>query len=833
MYVKHTPNSHVNASGKSGSTRSAHVRRFYRGRPPRHLIPASIHATPNHIHDEPASLLFDQLAAEHCPVARVSLARFPQGGFGWLLLRPGAAPRPDPDTATNRPSTTARPPPGTTASPARLAARDAAPAIPFQTRPRSEVGEPHQAGTDQTAEPETAPAIATATATGAGGPLTLLRVPLRLCLSHEVPGCCPPALRSPALRVLFNGAGGSSSSSGSSSGELSWELKLAAALLWACRAGAGRHGVAEAGGAFAAAPALSPSAAVTRDSGAGAEPYGGRGGNGSDDSGGGGGDGESGDGEDGGFMEFWRRYRALLPGVGKLGTLLFFGEGELKELQDPPLAAEARAWQQTVREVYDRWITAPAFRAEVGEVPREEWMWAVGCVESRAFGFRAPVDGRQLHVYVPFFCLANYQPGAPTLHVLRLDPDPDQGPDPDPDHDPDHDPGSGGETAGGSGSASGSSADGWERTVDMLLLQQQQQQQQQEEEGDESAQGRGQGQELGQLFIDYGKKDNRALLNQYGFVLYGNPYDRLDWEGAQLDSSCRMRRDWVYDMAEQLTLEAAEAEADATSTEAASSSPPSCSSSSAAAAPRGSCSRLDSGSSASGRDPRMASGGIEAVRRRFRSAAASIVEACGWRNLHERRLVSPESERRALRELTRWVELRLADLPTSAERDSRQLQQQLLMKCTPGGSHRGPESTEQRGAAGAATARGRWDGGEAGREDADTAADAALEDVGGGGSGSGAAGSALGVAARGPAAAAGFAGGSGGGGRGGGATGDAGVVGLSALRNWRRLQAAIEYRLERKLLLLAALDLLRRLREEGRGGAQQEPGARRAAERCV
>lgn len=62
---------------------------------------------------------------------------------------------------------------------------------------------------------------------------------------------------------------------------------------------------------------------------------------------------------------------------------------------------------------------------EVGLPPPEvrlgAWLAAVGAVESRAFGFRGP-DGAELRAYVPFLCCANYQPGAHTTHVLRLEP---------------------------------------------------------------------------------------------------------------------------------------------------------------------------------------------------------------------------------------------------------------------------------------------------------------------------------------------------------------------------------------------------------------------------
>lgn len=150
---------------------------------------------------------------------------------------------------------------------------------------------------------------------------------------------------------------------------------------------------------------------------------------------------------------------------------------------------------------------------------------------------------------------------------------------------------------------------------------------------------------------------DRSLVLQYGFVIYGNPYDRLGWEGCGLDSQDRMRREWVHEAAEALAHrleqleqapaagEAAEAEAEAEAAvggapataaaagEAGGGAPPS----------RGPSRRAGRGEAASEgelpcageaalvRAQLLGPGGAAAARVRLRSAAASIVAACGWR----------------------------------------------------------------------------------------------------------------------------------------------------------------------------------------------------------
>ncbi|GIL67324.1 hypothetical protein Vafri_20635 [Volvox africanus] len=686
---------------------------------------------------ETSCRLFDQLAAEHCPVVRVSLAHFPRGGLGWTLRQDSDIPLPLQSHHLTEPS---HPSSSSPAAPTLQARRASANPNPNTSRtdldliPTSPVK-----GSDSksSADVRSGSVLRSRSRSSHDGDFThrtLLSVPLRLCLSHEVTGCCPPALHSPALRSIL-----------SADSSLPWEVPLAAMLLWSCRrlrvavtadattaTGADADAARTTGAAAAATAALMPrgkdGAGTDGHNGAGADEVAGQHGDyGMYDGGGGG---------DGGFSQFWRSYRALLPpGPQDLNTLLLFDEWELRELQDPSLAAEARAWQGVVRQAYDRWITCDTFKSEVGgEVPFSEWLWAVGCVESRAFGFRADDDGRELHAYVPFFCLANYEPGAPTFHVLQLNA-PDIGRPPAV---------LSSVLAPGKGfprqmydKASCRTTDGsWEPSVDMIQIlapnrhstewlkepvQDLEDSRHRDHRGDLSeGEIRSQSEPRSvlvpehQVFIDYGKKDNRSLLYQYGFILCGNPYDRLDWGGMVFNSSCRMRRDWVYGMAEKLigrgfgadSNEASSPQLPTTTclgsvpdTVSSSDNPPlrtpqmdapgtlalsyrtwdvSCGYDTACHTPgneflvgtgEGLHLLLD------------VNGGMPAVRRRFRSAAASIVEACGWRNLRERRLVCRESEERTLLLLSSWVAEQLRAFPTAAEEDL-----QLLVGWAAGGA---------------------------------------------------------------------------------------------------------------------------------------------------
>jgi hypothetical protein len=58
--------------------------------------------------------------------------------------------------------------------------------------------------------------------------------------------------------------------------------------------------------------------------------------------------------------------------------------------QDQGLACEARGWQSQVSHAYAQYIATEAFTAACrgARVSLQEFMWAVGCVESRAYGVR-------------------------------------------------------------------------------------------------------------------------------------------------------------------------------------------------------------------------------------------------------------------------------------------------------------------------------------------------------------------------------------------------------------------------------------------------------------
>jgi hypothetical protein len=103
---------------------------------------------------------------------------------------------------------------------------------------------------------------------------------------------------------------------------------------------------------------------------------------------------------------FWRRYAAeLLPSLNEQAGLLFWSEQELEQLQDGQLKVTALAWQEEVHQAYYSAVQ-PAFdsMADAGRQAQQasssssssrdssqgctldEWRWAVGAVESRAFG---------------------------------------------------------------------------------------------------------------------------------------------------------------------------------------------------------------------------------------------------------------------------------------------------------------------------------------------------------------------------------------------------------------------------------------------------------------
>ncbi|GBF87320.1 hypothetical protein Rsub_00031 [Raphidocelis subcapitata] len=297
----------------------------------------------------------------------------------------------------------------------------------------------------------------------------LVRVPLDLVLSDSLPGCSPAARAAPELAPLLAPGSGAA-----------WELRLAGLLLWAARGGGGG---------------------------------GGGGGSGVELGGGGGGGARVGR-----ERSFWRRYAWLaLPPAERQGSLLLWGEEELRELQDEALAAAARRWRAEVCSAHTQFFGGRKGPGGCGGGWRpslDEWLWATAAVESRAFGVK--VDGSEQQCLPPFLDLANHAPGAPTAHG--------------PARCGGGDGGDGGSSSKGSGS-SGSSGSGGGRLSDAPEA----------AAGSHHAGGAGAGWfELRsdaaygageEVAISYGEKSNSELLEQYGFVLEGNPHDRLDLSG--------------------------------------------------------------------------------------------------------------------------------------------------------------------------------------------------------------------------------------------------------------------------------------------------------------
>ncbi len=150
----------------------------------------------------------------------------------------------------------------------------------------------------------------------------LISVPLRLCLSHQVPGCCPPLLRCPALRPLLQ----------CGEEEAAWEVKLAALLLCATSGydsneqSTNSSSSSSGGGS---SPVGQPGSAGCGISGASGTAVGGCGrcsGSGSCGC-------SSIGSEAAAVRSFWRRYRGLLPPAQQQCSLLFANEAELQLLQ--------------------------------------------------------------------------------------------------------------------------------------------------------------------------------------------------------------------------------------------------------------------------------------------------------------------------------------------------------------------------------------------------------------------------------------------------------------------------------------------------------------------
>lgn len=278
-------------------------------------------------------------------------------------------------------------------------------------------------------------------------------------------------------------------------------------------------------------------------------------------------------GTDSVLARFWRAYAAaFIPD--DMTSLLHFTAEELGELQDGPLAASAAAWRAQALAAFALLVDTPAMAAACGgrKPTLGDWLWAVGAVESRAFGVR--LGGDEAQGLVPVLDLANHSPAAAASHGLAA--------------------------AGGEGCAAGGGAfQLWGAPP-----------------GGPSDGGGGGG---GQLFISYGDKCNAQLLHQYGFVLPGNPLDRLSFGRPPLGGprgAGRLRRE---------PLAAALA---------------------------------------------VASAGVDAAgRARLVAAMASLLKSHGWRSAAEYAACTPGGQRAALAAARAWCGAQLYALPTSAAQD--------------------------------------------------------------------------------------------------------------------------------------------------------------------
>jgi len=282
---------------------------------------------------------------------------------------------------------------------------------------------------------------------------------------------------------------------------------------------------------------------------------------------------------------FWREYAQIIPPAHRQSSLLLWDDDELSELQDGALAAAACKWQQQVTAAHVRHFGSSAAASSTiseraaGEwrPSLQQWRWAVASVESRAFGVK--VEGVELQAAVPYLDIANHQAKAPTTHGIVYN-----------------------SSSGSGGASAASSSSGFF------------------ELSSDAAYAPGQ-----EVLISYGEKDNRQLMEQYGFVLAGNPFDRLDLHGVQLPhGGGRMRRDLVAHAAAAM-----------------------------AAAAAGEGEAADA-----------------AWRRRARAAAASLVACMGWRDLQElRKSVTPLTTAACAAAAAVYLSQQLASLPTTVDDD--------------------------------------------------------------------------------------------------------------------------------------------------------------------
>jgi hypothetical protein len=443
----------------------------------------------------------------------------------------------------------------------------------------------------------------------------LIRVPLDLVLSATIPGAAPAARAAPELRGLL------------SDPEASWELQLAGLLLWAS---------SSSGGSSSSTTASSSSAVGDDPQAASTDSR-----------------------NDCRARRFWRQYARFIPPADEQTSLSLWDEDELAELQDARLAAAARRWQSEVAAVHRGHFgggssgssSSGGGAAGGGGWPPslQEWRWAVASIESRAFGvmvsgcggsrvaqFRsavykltfsctilsapsitthekphnhklAKVDGQELRAAVPFFDIANHQAKAPTTHGLAYSSTSISGSD-----------STTTTTTTSSSSSGGGITNGAGEPAPAFF-----------ELSSDAACTAGQ-----ELLTTYGKKDNARLLEQYGFVLPGNPFDRLDFAGLEAPtgadgSELRVSRDAV------------------------------------AAAAAAECAELER--SDSSRATTTISSDDE--QQRVLAAAASLVGRMGWRGLREFQGVSPESTAACAAVAGSCLAHQLAAAPTTAEED--------------------------------------------------------------------------------------------------------------------------------------------------------------------
>jgi hypothetical protein len=221
------------------------------------------------------------------------------------------------------------------------------------------------------------------------------------------------------------------------------------------------------------------------------------------------------------------------------------------------------------------------------------------------------VNGTELHAFVPFFDLANHSAQADTFH--ELDP-------------------------------SGTCFDLYSRSQpgDAEVA---------AEAAASSAAAAPAAQQ--EFFISYGKRSNAQLMELYGFVLQGNPLDRLSFAGASAGSH-RLRQGKLAAAVQELLHQAGAAGQGAAGPMYRADGPAS--------------STLDNELDAGQHDVWFDS--HDAAHRRLQAAAASIAQRCGWRSASEYRAITAESEQGCIMALGHWCQQQLAMMATTVEEDS-------------------------------------------------------------------------------------------------------------------------------------------------------------------